>query len=141
MITDPTPWQEAERLSAELAKVTAERDRYREHSILLNSVQWTLAEVLGEVPDGATQIQHDPNRVSRLAELVASLRAELATARRDTAAATLTEHAQRLREYQTNVGPDAPTYLGFRRSAELTEQVAAEIRTGQRDVPGSEETT
>lgn len=39
----------------------ADRDRYREHSIWLNSLSWRIAEAVGDVPDGVDNIEGDPN--------------------------------------------------------------------------------
>jgi len=67
----------------ELAETERERDRFREHSVLLNTVQWKIAEALGEVPEGAESVPHDPSRVDRLVAEADKLRAELAEARRE----------------------------------------------------------
>ena len=37
-----------------LEQLVAERNRYREHSVLLNSVGWRIAEALGDVDPGDT---------------------------------------------------------------------------------------
>lgn len=55
-------------LYAELARVTAERDRFREHSITLNSVSWKLAEALGDAVPGAGPVEVNPlDQVARVA--------------------------------------------------------------------------
>nr|MDT0658069.1 hypothetical protein [Micromonospora sp. DSM 115978] len=47
----------------------AEMERLRAHSITLNSIAWSIAVALGDVPDGATQITGDP--VKQTARLIA----------------------------------------------------------------------
>ena len=62
---------------AEVEQLRAERDRYREHSVTLNSIAWRIASALGDVPDGADQIPSDPvGRTDRLIAEVGQLRAE-----------------------------------------------------------------
>lgn len=42
-----------------LVAAIAERGRFREHSVILNSVSWRMAELLGLVPDGADEVYGD----------------------------------------------------------------------------------
>lgn len=68
---------------------------------------------------------------------VESFPERLATARRDTVAATLDEHAQYIRQRAAQSGADSHR-RGLLRAAYSAERWAAEIRTGQRDTPGTE---
>lgn len=52
-----------------LGQTCDERDRYRQHSVQLNSIGWRLAQALGQVPDGADAVTGDPERL--LAALIA----------------------------------------------------------------------
>lgn len=60
---------------ASYADLVAERNRYREHSVTLNSVGWKLAQALGDVPDGADAVRGNPlERADRLIAEVQRLR-------------------------------------------------------------------
>lgn len=80
---------ESKELRAELAKAHAqikdleqECDRLTEHSQMLNTIGWRIATVLGDVPEGAEQIEGNPvDQADRLIAEVVRLRAELPTYR------------------------------------------------------------
>lgn len=66
---------------AELAAVEAERDRYREHSITLNTVAFAIADALGDVPPGTDRIEGNPvEQAQRLIAKADKLSDELAAA-------------------------------------------------------------
>jgi len=46
-------------LAAALVAALSERDRFREHSVTLNTVSWRISEALGNVPEGATEVWGD----------------------------------------------------------------------------------
>jgi len=46
-------------LAAALVAALSERDRFREHSVTLNTVGWRISEALGNVPEGATEVWGD----------------------------------------------------------------------------------
>lgn len=64
-------------LRYEVDRLRAERDRFREHSVTLNTVGWTLAVALGDAPAEAESVLGNP--VEQAERIVA----ELAAARRD----------------------------------------------------------
>jgi uncharacterized coiled-coil DUF342 family protein len=68
---------EVEHLREDLDRVSAERDRLREHSITLNTITWDIATALGDVPEGADTIRGRPTeRAHRLIAEVEQLRDE-----------------------------------------------------------------
>jgi len=44
---------------AERDAALRERDRFREHSVTLNTVSWRISQALGNVPEGATEVWGD----------------------------------------------------------------------------------
>lgn len=95
---------------SELEQLRAERDRYREHSITLNSVSFAMAEALGDVAPGADSAEGHPEAlVARLVGTLAyrqtkceGLQATLdrRTAQLDEAYAEVERLTDRLREAQ-----------------------------------------
>lgn len=73
--------QNHNRMTARLAEAEAERDKFREHSVELNSVGWRLAEAVGDVGPGDTQIESSAEersgRVDRLRARLAAVEALL----------------------------------------------------------------
>lgn len=67
----------------EIKELTAERDRFRVHSVTLNSVAFAMAEALGDVPPGADQVEGDP--VEQVARLVDALKLANGTVQRRSA--------------------------------------------------------
>lgn len=62
-------------LRAELATVTGERDRFREHSITLNTIAFRIAEALGDVPQGQDWTEGNPiEQADRIIGELANLR-------------------------------------------------------------------
>jgi hypothetical protein len=58
---------EIERLRAEVANLANISNQYREHSVTLNTVGWRIAQALGDVREGADQVDADPiGQVDRL---------------------------------------------------------------------------
>jgi hypothetical protein len=49
-----------EDLRRQLAEVTAERDKFKAHSITLNTIGWKIADALHELPAGAESAKLDP---------------------------------------------------------------------------------
>jgi len=47
------------RTEAERDAALRERDRFREHSMTLNTVSWRISQALGNVPEGATEVWGD----------------------------------------------------------------------------------
>lgn len=47
-------------LEAKLAEAERERDRFREHSVWLNTIGFKAAEALGRIPEGADAVQGNP---------------------------------------------------------------------------------
>lgn len=85
-----------ETTSARARRLTAERDRYREHSIALNTIAWRIASALGDVPAGADRITGDPvEQADRLIAELEHIRTGLTVLARDV-------HAD-ARQYADNV--------------------------------------
>ena len=59
----------------EMDRLRAERDRFREHSMILNRVAWSLHQALGVIPEGATSHWGDIlDELPRICELIRSVR-------------------------------------------------------------------
>lgn len=56
--TDPYI-QRIDAVLGEVADLRTQRDKFREHSVTLNGIGWRMAEVLGDVPEGADAIHAD----------------------------------------------------------------------------------
>lgn len=62
------PWPDI----VEVDRLRADRDRLREHSMMLNRVSWEIHQALGVIPEGATS-HHGPlitDELPRICELI-----------------------------------------------------------------------
>lgn len=58
-------------LTAEIEPLRRDAARWRADSVTLNSIAWRMAELLGDVPDGATAVAGSPLvQIERLAALI-----------------------------------------------------------------------
>lgn len=114
------------------AELREERDRYREHSVTLNSIGWQVAQALGDVPSGATEILGNPveqvtrlvadrDRWKRLQEVAAEHGAELAGEKKALAA----ENARLRQERDGQQTLADPTSTGYRLIADAPDDTNA----------------